>query len=83
MKIIATHVSSQTDALVGLAQVANQILIFLSEQNKTMICIQEHISKNTCSILNEAVLQSGLQRSIEGGVSDLVEMNKPPILMRP
>ena len=76
IKTIAAHVSSQADALVGLAQIANQVLLFQAEQNKTMICIEEHVSKNTCSILNEAVLQTGLQRSIERGVWELVEMNK-------
>ena len=76
IKVISAHISSQADVLVGLAKIANQVLLFLTEQNKTMICIQEHVSKNTCLILNEAVLQTGFQRSIEREVSDLAEMNK-------
>ncbi len=73
---VASHVSGQVDVLVGLAQTADQILLYLTEQNKTLICIGEHVSKNTCSMLSEATVQTALQRSIEDGVAAVVELYK-------
>src|SRR5579884_3959477 len=39
--------------VITLLQYADQALFINDQQNDTMICILEHISKNTCALLNE------------------------------
>jgi hypothetical protein len=43
-------------------------------QQKTMICQLEQISKQTCDLLSEAHLQTGLQREIAGNVVRLLDI---------
>lgn len=43
---------------------AVQLLLHLTQQADTMICVLEHISQNTCGILNQATLQTQLQTRI-------------------
>lgn len=54
----------------------NQVLVHLSQQADTMICALEHISKNTCMLLNEAHLQTGFQESIKKNVAALLDIAK-------
>ena len=51
--------------LITIGNYTNQALAQNAAQNDTMICILEHISKNTCLLLNEAHEQTGLQRGIQ------------------
>ena len=54
-------------ALNTIAQieiVAVQLLFHLTQQADTMICALEHISKNTCGILTQITIQTGLQTRI-------------------
>src|ERR1041384_1691115 len=46
----------------------NQALFHNDQQNDTIICILEHISKNTCGILDEEHIQTGLLTDMEEDV---------------
>lgn len=60
--------------LLVQAAYTNQALHHNAQQNDTMICILEHISKNTCAILNEVHAQTGLQRSMEKNLATLSDL---------
>jgi hypothetical protein len=60
--------------LITLGQYTNQALFQNDKQNETMICILEHISQNTCAILNEAHLQTGLQKSLDKNTDTLADL---------
>jgi hypothetical protein len=66
--------------LITLGEYTNLALFQNDQQNDTMICILEHISKNTCSILNESHKQTELQESMRHStkkIADLVAASHP------
>lgn len=60
--------------LLVQASYTNQALFHNVQQNDTMICILEHISRNTCAILNEVHTHTGLQRSMEKNLTSLSDL---------
>jgi hypothetical protein len=60
--------------LITLGVYTNQALAENAKQNDTIICILEHISKNTCELLNEAHIQTGLQTIIEKKTTILADL---------
>ena len=60
--------------LVALGTYANQALSQNAKQNDTIICILEHISKNTCELLNQSVIQTRLQTEMEKDIDALAAM---------
>ncbi len=60
--------------LIALGQYTNQALYHNDQQNDTMICILEHISKNTCELLNQSVVQTRLQTDMEKDIDALRDM---------
>src|SRR5689334_247395 len=60
--------------LIVIGNYTNQALFHNNLQNDTMICILEHISKNTCMLLNEAHLQTALQTTIKENTSLLADL---------
>jgi hypothetical protein len=60
--------------LVTLGQYADLALSQNAKQNDTIICILEHISKNTCALLNQSVIQTRLQTEIETDLDALEAM---------
>jgi len=70
------QVSNKLTLLISGQNYANLTLFHLSQQIDTMICILENISRNTCSLLNEAHAQTRLQTAIQGAVSDDLEIDK-------
>jgi len=60
--------------LITLGIYTNQALAQNAKQNDTMICILEHISQNTCSLLNESHLQTGLQTNINKNTTLLADL---------
>jgi hypothetical protein len=60
--------------LVTIEQYTNQALSQNAKQNDTIICILEHISKNTCELLNQSVIQTMLQTDTKKGVVALTDM---------
>lgn len=69
-------ISQGQQALITLATYANEALAHHSEQFETMICNLEKISAQTCGILNEAHIQTGLQASIEESAKESSELLK-------
>lgn len=63
-----------TNQLVALGQYTNQALYQNDQQNDTIICILEHISQNTCSLLNQSVIQTALQTEMESDIDGLESM---------
>ena len=60
--------------LITLGNYTNQALAQNAAQNDTMICILEHISRNTCELLNESHTQTGLQTTIRNSATALAEL---------
>jgi hypothetical protein len=60
--------------LVTLGQYTNQALYQNDQQNDTIICILEHIAKNTCSLLNESTIQTALQTEMESDIDGVESM---------
>jgi len=60
--------------LITIGNYTNQALFENDQQNDTMICILEHISKNTCALLNEAHTQTGLQTTIAANTTALADL---------
>ena len=71
---VDTTLTAGLSSLINLGNYTNQALFQNAKQNETIICILEHISRNTCSILNEAHLQPGLQKSMEKSTGLLAEL---------
>ena len=61
-------------SLINQGNYTNQALFQNSQQNDTIICILENISRNTCAILTEVHVQTGLQQSMEKSMSLLAEL---------
>ena len=60
--------------LITIGNYTNLALAENAKQNDTIICILEHISKNTCQLLNEAHLQTGMQAVIRDNTTELAEL---------
>jgi hypothetical protein len=54
--------TSGFDQLVMLGQYNNAALSQNAKQNDTIICILEHISENTCELLNRSVVRPACRR---------------------
>jgi hypothetical protein len=62
--------------LVVLGEYANEALSQNAKQNDTIICILEHIAKNTCELLNQSVIQTRLQTEVDKNMAALADMYK-------
>jgi len=60
--------------LINLGQYTNEALAQNSKQNDTIICILEHISKHTCELLNQSVIQTRLQTEMQKDIDALEVM---------
>jgi hypothetical protein len=60
--------------LVTLGQYTDLALSQNAKQNDTIICILEHISKNTCELLNQSVVQTKLQTEMQTDLDALEAM---------
>lgn len=75
--------AATANALNTIAQIdieAVKLLFHLTEQADTMICALEHISKNTCGILTQVTIQTGLQtrlRDDADALRDIAESAYP------
>jgi len=66
--------SANFNQLLVLTAYTNQALYQNAQQNDTMICILEKISKQTCELLNHACLQTALQTTIRNNTTSLAEL---------
>jgi hypothetical protein len=78
---VNASVQAETAALqTGFAQLdvlveyTNQLLVYEIEQNQTIICNLEKISKQTCELVNQAVRQTAAQEAMRGDLSDLKQL---------
>lgn len=60
--------------LIALGEYTNDALYQNDLQNDTIICTLDHISRNTCSLLNEAAVQTALQTEMESDIDGLESM---------
>jgi hypothetical protein len=67
-------VGNLTSAVVTIGNYTNQALYQNDQQNATIICAVEQISKNTCALLNEAAVQTTLQTAMAADLDDLEQM---------
>ena len=51
-----------------------KLLWHLTQQTDTMICALEHISQNTCAILTQTTIQTGLQTKIRDDADGLLSI---------
>jgi hypothetical protein len=68
----ATVNALHTIALIDVEAV--KLLFHLTQQADTMICALEHISQNTCGILTQATIQTGLQTQLRNDADELREI---------
>jgi hypothetical protein len=71
---INTTLTAAAAQLINLLQYADQALAHDSKQNDTIICILEHISRNTCVLVNQATMQTALQTEMEEDIDALESM---------
>ena len=69
-----TVLAQDMAVLAQLEEQEIQLLAHLSHQMDTEICELEHISRNTCSLLNESHEQTRLQRLTAAAASALEQM---------
>ncbi len=67
-------VNNLTSAVVTIGTYTNQALYQNDQQNTTIICELEHISKNTCALLNESAIQTALQTAMAADLDGLEKM---------
>ena len=68
------NAASRLEALIDGQYYANRALHHQTVQADTMICALEHISRNTCEILNEAHRQTGLLSGIRADTADMLDL---------
>src|SRR5205807_8624663 len=73
MDLINTTLNWGLAQLITIGNYTNQALAQNAAQNDTMICILEHISRNTCELLNESHTQTGLKTTIRNSTTALAE----------
>jgi hypothetical protein len=62
------------DAIWTIDLASAKLLFHLTQQADTMICALEHISQNTCAILTQSTIQTGLQTSMRNDASALLSI---------
>lgn len=67
-------VNNLTSTVVTIGNYTNQALYQNDQQNTTIICELEHISKNTCALLNESAVQTTLQTAMAADLDGLEKM---------
>jgi hypothetical protein len=71
---VNSTLSTGLGELVTIGNYTNQALYQNDQQNDTIICILEHISKNTCALLNQAAIQTALQTAMASDIAGLEQM---------
>jgi cell division septum initiation protein DivIVA len=71
---VNTTLQNGFSQLVTIGNYTNQALYQNSRQNETIICILEHISRNTCALVNESVKQTAHQAAIRESTRLLADL---------
>jgi hypothetical protein len=64
------------NTLAAIETAAVKLLFHLTQQADAIICNLEHISKNTCGILTQVTIQTGLQRAIRDDIDVIRDMEE-------
>jgi hypothetical protein len=67
-------VQSGFSQLYTIANYTNQLLLYQIQQNDTMVCYLEKITRQTCALLNEAALQTAAQQAMREDLDDLRQL---------
>ena len=76
-QVLADGLATLSAGIAGIharQEITNQLLAFQAQQQQTIICILENISRNTCGLLNESDRQTGLQRALRAAVDGIEYM---------
>jgi ABC-type transporter Mla subunit MlaD len=68
---LLTRITQQQDDLIEQSAYQSNALLHISQQEDTVICILEHVSKNTCEVLNTATIQTRLQQQMHSLVEQI------------
>ena len=68
------NLSQGMNGMLTQQQFTNTALVAQIAQHKTIICELEQIASQTCDVLSEAHIQTGLQRNIARDASRLLEI---------
>lgn len=67
-------VSAGITGIHARQDITNRLLLYHAEQQRTIICILENVSKNTCHLWDQAAQQTELQERVAAGVEALQHM---------
>jgi hypothetical protein len=62
---LGTGIDDRLDELISGQQLANSLALHLTKQQQTIICAIEHVSQNTCELVNIADAQLRSARATE------------------
>jgi hypothetical protein len=71
---VTSAVNNGFGELVTIGNYTNQALYQNDQQNVTIICALEQISKNTCALLNESAAQTALQTAMAADLDGLEQL---------
>jgi hypothetical protein len=71
---ITTAIQTGFSQLYTIANYTNQLLLYQIQQNDTMVCYLEKITRQTCALLNEAALQTAAQQAMRADLDDLKQL---------
>jgi hypothetical protein len=71
---ITTAIQTGFSQLYTIANYTNQLLLYEIQQNDTMVCYLEKITRQTCALLNEAALQTAAQQAMRADLGDLKQL---------
>jgi hypothetical protein len=74
VKAAVDDVSSGIDQLITIDSVIRDAVIHTIKQNDTIICLLTQIADHTCRILNQSVLQTGLQTIVARDTTTLSDL---------
>ena len=67
-------VTAGLQAIVAREDFALKLQAYQIEQGRTMICALEHISRNTCQLVEQATRQTELQTTMAAALTELVHL---------
>lgn len=71
---VGTAINGRLDKVINEEQLANALLLHLTTQGQTIICALEHISANTCTLVNLADAQLRVARLTQASARTTAEI---------
>ncbi|WP_305043111.1 hypothetical protein [Geoalkalibacter sp.] len=76
-KVLGEGFAAMASGISGVhvrQDLANRLLLHLSEQQRTVICLLEKIADNTCALVNQSHRQTALQTTLNTGMQAVAHM---------